>query len=114
MLIVILILIIGVAVVYISQFNFMPVTVNLGFHVFSRIPLFYVIVGSLLLGLALSYVAYLIHAISSSIKLRGKDREINREKAQTHDLAKRVRQLEAENEKLKKASAVVSGDKRYL
>jgi uncharacterized integral membrane protein len=101
MLIIILFVIIGSAVVYISKFNFAPVTVNLGFRVFSDIPLFYVIIASLLAGLVFSYLVYLVRAISTSFALRGKNKEIKKEKDEVLELTKRVHQLELENEKLK-------------
>lgn len=104
MLILILLLVVGSVLVYVSRFNYTPVSLNLGPYVFSDVPLFYVIVGSLLAGLVLSYVAYLIHAISTSFKLRGKDNELNKNKEEVLELTKRVHQLELENEKLKNGS----------
>jgi len=100
MLVLILFLVIGSALVYISKFNFTPVSVNLGFYSFSDIPLFYVIVSSLLFGLVLSYLAYLVHSISNSFTIRGKNNEIKKNKEEVLELTKRVHQLELENEKL--------------
>lgn len=96
----ILVLVLGSMLVFISRFNFMPVSVNLGFTSFSNVPLFYVIVSSLVLGLVLSYVVYLVHAISTSFTLRGKDKEIKNNKDEVLELTKRVHKLELENEKL--------------
>jgi uncharacterized metal-binding protein len=101
MLVLILFLIIGSALVYISKFNFTPVTVNLGVITISDIPLFYVIVTSLLIGLVLSYLLHLVHAISVSYKLRGKDNEIKKDKNEVLELTKQVHQLELDNEKLR-------------
>lgn len=107
MLILIFLLVVGSLLVYISQFNFMPVSVNFGVYVIPNIPLFYVIVGSLVVGLILSYLAYLIRAISTSFTLRGKDKEIKKNKDDVLELTKRIHQLELENEKL-------SHDKRSI
>jgi len=101
MLLIILLLIVGSILAYISHSNLMPVTVNLGPYVFANIPLFYVIVGSLLTGLVLSYILYLVHAISDSFIIRGKEQQIKKNKAEVLELTKRVHQLELENEKLK-------------
>lgn len=114
MLILILFLIIGSVLVYISKFNFTPVTVNLGIHVFSNIPLFYVIVASLLVGLVLSYLVYLVHSISTSFALRGKNKEIKEEKDEVLELTKRVHQLELENEKLEHGFGRTSEDPNAL
>ena len=101
MLVLILFLIIGSALVYISKFNFTPVTLNLGIHVFSDIPLFYIIIGSLLIGLVLSYLVHLVRAISNSFILHGKNKEIRKDEDEILKLTKLVHQLELENEKLK-------------
>ncbi len=114
MLVIILLLVVGSVLVYISKYNFTPVSVNLGFYAFSDIPLFYVIVGSLLTGLVLFYVAYLIHSISSSFMLRGKNKEIKKNKDEVLELTKRVHQLELENEKLKHGSNVEPEDTNAL
>ena len=103
MLAIILLLVIGTCLVYISKFNFAPVSVNLGFYAFSDIPLFYVIVGSLLTGLVLSYVFYLINSIFTSFTLYGKENEIKKNKNEVLSLTKRIHSLESENEKLNKA-----------
>ena len=101
MLVLILFLVAGSLLVYVSKFNLTPVTVNLKLYTFSNIPLFYVIIGSILAGLIFSYLVYLIHAISASFKFRGKDKEIKKNKNEVLELTKRVHQLELENEKLK-------------
>jgi len=114
MLILILLLVVGSALVYISKFNFMPVTVNLGLYTFSNIPLFYVIVASVIFGLVLSYLFYLVHAISNSFTLRGKNKEIKENKEEVLELTKNVHQLELENEKQKNNKNVEPQDKNAL
>ena len=110
----ILFLIVGSTLVYISKFNFMPVSANLGMYVFKDIPLFYVIVSSLLIGLVLSYILYLVHVVSTSLKLRGKNKEIKKDKDEVLELTKRVHQLELENEKLKHSKSVEPEDQNAL
>lgn len=114
MLILILLLVVGSIFVFISKYNFVPVTINLGPYVFSDIPLFYVIIGSLVVGLVLSYVVYLVHAISNSFTLRGKDHEIKKNKDEVLELTKRVHQLELENEKLKHSPSLEPEDSNAL
>ena len=92
----------------------MPVSVNLGLYTFSDIPLFYVIVGSLLLGLVLSYVVYLLHAISTSFTIHGKDKEIKESKGEVLELTKNVHQLELENEKLQHGEGIKPEDPNAL
>ncbi|KKR70498.1 MAG: hypothetical protein UU12_C0020G0019 [Candidatus Woesebacteria bacterium GW2011_GWA2_40_7b] len=101
MLVLILFLIVGSVLVYISKFNFTPVTVNLGLYTFSNIPLFYVIAASVIFGLVISYFVYLVRLISTSFIIRGKNKEIKKEKDEVLELTKNVHKLELENEKQK-------------
>ncbi len=114
MLILILLLIVGSALVYVSKFNYMPVNVDLIWYSFSNIPLFYVIVGSLLVGLVISYLVYLINEIAVAFTLSRKDTEIKQNKNEVLELTKRVHQLELENEKLKRKSGIKSTDQNAL
>ena len=114
MLVLILLLVISALLVYISQFNFTPVTVNLGFYVFSDIPLFYVIIASVLFGLILSYVVYLVRSISTSFTLRGKNKEIKKNQDEVLELTKNVHQLELENEKQKNDVNLTPPDQNAL
>jgi uncharacterized integral membrane protein len=110
----ILLLVVGSVLVYISKFNFMLVSVNLGQYVLSDIPLFYVITGSLVLGLVLSYVVYFVHGISTSLTLRGKNKEIKKDKDEVLELTRRVHRLELENEKLKHSPSLEPEDSNAL
>jgi len=114
MLVLILILIVGLVFVYISRYNFMPVSINFGIYSFSNIPLFYVIVGSIVTGLILAYLLYIVHEIFNSFALMGKDNEIKKNKDEVLELAKRVHQLELENEKLKHSPTIEPEDPNAL
>lgn len=114
MLALILFLIVGSALAYISRDNLVPVSLNLGPYAFQAIPLFYVIIGSLLVGLALSYAIHLFGAIFTSFAMRGKDNQIKKNKDEVLELTKRVHQLELENEKLKHAPSREPKDRNAL
>jgi uncharacterized integral membrane protein len=114
MLVLILLLVVGSVLVYISKFNFAPVTVNLGFYTFSNIPLFYVIVASVIFGLVLSYFVYLVRSISTSFTMRGKNKEIKENKEEVLELTKNVHQLELANEKQKNNTKPEPQDKNAL
>lgn len=101
MLNIIFLLIAGSALTYISKYNLAPVTVNMGGYTIADIPLFYVIVGSILVGMILSYVLQLLQNISSYLTIRGKSKEIKVGQDEILNLTKTVHQLELENEKLK-------------
>ena len=114
MLILILLLVVGSILVYISKFNFALVSVNLGFYIINNIPLFYVIVGSVVFGLVLSYLAYLFHLIFISYTIRSKNHEIKKNKEEVLDLTKQIHQLELENEKIKHDPTIEAVDKDAL
>lgn len=100
----ILILLIGSVFVYLAQNNLTPVTLHLGSMVVSDIPLFYVISGSLLTGLILAYLFYLIHSIFIGFSMRKKDHTIKETKNEVAELTKRIHKLEIENERLRSES----------
>lgn len=98
---IIFLLIAGSALTYISKYNLQPVSVNLGIYNIASIPLFYVIVGSLLFGFIFSYIMQLLRNILTYFEMRGKSRQIKSGQAEILDLTKTVHQLELKNEKLK-------------
>lgn len=103
----ILFLVISSIIAYLAISNSMLVTLRFGPYVFPGIPLFYIIVGSLLIGLGLSYFFALIRSISTGFTIRKKDKKIKETKSEIVDLTKRIHQLELENERLKNKSTVV-------
>jgi hypothetical protein len=91
---------------YLAQNNSMLVTLRLGTSVLSGIPLFYVIIGSLLTGLGLAYLIYLVNSIFIAFSMHRKDTAIKHGKSDVVELTKRIHQLELENERLKNDSAI--------
>jgi len=75
--------------------------------VISDIPLFYVIIGSLLLGLSLAYFISLVNSVFVAFTMRGKDNKIKKTKIEVVELTKKIRQLELENEKLKNNKTLI-------
>jgi len=114
MLTVILLVVVSAILAYVSKFNAMPVSVNLGTFVISDIPLFYVIVGSFLLGLILFYLVNLVNSVFMSFALRGKDNKLKKSKDDVLELTKRIHQLELENEKLKHTPILEPEDSNSL
>jgi len=104
MLNIIILLLAGSAFAYISKDNLSPVTLNVAHYTFANIPLFYVIVGSLLVGLVLSYIVQIFGRIATAFVLRGNRQEMKSSQDEILELTKRVHQLELENEQLKNGS----------
>lgn len=106
MLSLILILLVGSGLVYISRFNYTPVDVNLGVYVFYGVPIFYVIVASILVGLTISYLVLIINSIGYALTIRQKDIQLKKNQDEIMELTKRVHQLELDGEKLKNGDLI--------
>jgi uncharacterized integral membrane protein len=99
MLAVILILIIAVIVAFFAGQNTVLVTINI--LTYSReIPLYLVVLVSLLIGFVLAWILHLMNAFASLFALRGKDNVIKKEKKVNTELTKKVQGLEIEKTKL--------------
>ena len=107
MLILILFLAVGAVMVYLAQNNLALVTLQLGAYTFSDLPLFYVIIGSLIVGLSLAYIIYLVNSISGALTIRGKNNKISQTESEIVDLTKQIHQLQLENERLKNHTTVI-------
>lgn len=105
----IFLLIAGSVLAYISQQNLERVSLIVGPYMLTNIPLFYVIVGSVIAGLALAYLLNLAPSIMTWFELRGKEKTIKSKKNEVNDLTKRVRELELENVKLRAAKPTMIG-----
>lgn len=114
MLVLIFLLIFGSAIAYFAIQNSTYVTITVAQYTFSQVPLFYVIVSSMLAGLLAAYVIYLISTISSSITIHGKDKKIEETEKELTELTKQVHQLELENTKLKAESGKETIDDKSL
>lgn len=105
---IILLILTGSVFAFISKDNLTPVSLRVAGQTFSGIPLFYVIMGSLLIGLVFSYLLQVLASISNSFVIRGKKKEIETGKMEILELTKRIHQLELENEKIKHDEPIVT------
>lgn len=103
----ILLFVVGSAMAYLSQNNLMLVPLHLGAYTLSDIPLFYIIIGSLLTGLGLAFLIYLVNSIFTAFAMHEKDNKIKQGNSDIVSLTKRIHQLELENERLKNNTTAV-------
>lgn len=90
--------------------NVNPVLINLGTYSLTDIPLYILVLGSMLVGILMSAVISGINSMSAFMSIKGRDNKI---KATEHDLEKmteRLHVLEVENAKLKGKPVVESSD----
>lgn len=107
----IVLVVFGIGVAYFATQNTQSVSITLASYPVSGIPLYLIVLGSLLLGFVVSWIISLVDVISSALKIHGKDSTIKDANKQIAELTKRVHQLELENERLKGESGHPSDDK---
>ena len=97
----IIILIFSLAISFFASENAISLPINLGPYAFTSIPLYVVVGLSILAGIIISWLASLLSSISTSMKLRRKDKSIAANKDTIHDMTKKINNLEIENSNLK-------------
>jgi uncharacterized integral membrane protein len=91
----------GIAMGYFATQNTTPVTIQIGDYAFMDIPLYLVIVGSLFVGLFVSWILYFARTVSSRVTIYGKNYAVRKARLAAADLEQRVQELEAENTHLR-------------
>jgi uncharacterized integral membrane protein len=97
----------GAAVGYFATQNTIPVTIHLADYALEEVPLYLVVVGSLLIGLFIAWIIYLARSVSSTITIHGKNTEVRRARQDVVELERRVQELEVENARLRTRYAEV-------
>ena len=82
MLVLLVAVISGIAIAYFGMQNISPVTIRFNEFVWNDVPLYLVIVGSLLVGLFMAAILYFARSLSSSLTIYNKDRAMKKD--QTH------------------------------
>ncbi len=92
---------VGLLLAFVSGQNSVPVSLRLGSALFPGIPLYVVVLGSFFIGIFLSWILSFFGWASSTMRLNGKNKEINKYQQSTADLHNKIRQLELENAQLR-------------
>jgi uncharacterized integral membrane protein len=98
----ILLLILASGIAFFSQQNTMLVTVSFLQYSIPNLPLFYVMIASMLVGIFLAYVVHISQSISAALTISEKNKKNKKLKQTLLDLVKKNHQLELENVRLKK------------
>ncbi len=107
----IVLVVFGIGVAFFATQNTQLISITLANYPLDGVPLYVIVLGSLLLGFVVSWITNLIDVISSALKIHGKESTIKDANKQISELTKRVHQLELENERLKAESGHPSDDK---
>jgi len=90
----------GIVLAFFAIQNTANTTVIVAGTPLNNIPLWFVIIASLLIGLVTASYFNVINIVSSALKLRGKDSAIKGADAEIRDLKNEIQKLKAENANL--------------
>ncbi len=97
----ILLVVFGLGVSFFATQNTSSVHILFGSYRINEIPLYIIVVGSLLLGVFISWLISLVDSFSSAFTLHGKDSEIKRMSKTIERLHEEMHDLEIENTHLR-------------
>jgi len=101
MLVLLIAVLFGLATGYFATQNTMPVTIRVVEYVWEGIPLYMVVMGSLLVGLFIAWILYVARSVSSTVTFYTKEYAVKGTRQMAADLEKRLRALEEENTRLR-------------
>jgi len=107
----IVLFIFGIGVAFFATQNTQAVSLTFANYSLTSIPVYIIVLVSLLLGFAVSWIIGLVDVIASAFKMHGKESTIKNDNKQISELTKKVHQLELENERLKGESGHPRDDK---
>jgi len=76
-------------------------TLHLGYITLANIPLYLIILGSMLFGLLMAWVINIIESVLVSFQIMGKNRAIKATQQEVDELSKKLQEVEIENARLK-------------
>lgn len=100
----VLIIIFGLGMAYFATQNVGTVHLIVANYLLSGIPMYVVVIFSLLLGILVSWILSMVDVISAAFTVRGKDNELKKALKTVDTLEGKVHDLEIENEQLKKGT----------
>lgn len=110
----IIFLIVGSGIGYLVLQNNDQVNLTVASYSLQNVPVYLVILGSMLLGVLLAYLLNLFHAISTAFSIHKKDNKIRKSENDATLLMKKIHQLELANESLKRDQPEAVSDDKSL
>ncbi|MCL4339230.1 lipopolysaccharide assembly protein LapA domain-containing protein [Patescibacteria group bacterium] len=101
MIVLLVTIVFGLGFAYFATQNTLSVTIHISNFTFYGIPLYLVILGSLLVGIILATIIHIIDSLTNFLILRKKENTLKELKKTIAQLIKRVHQLELTSEKQK-------------
>jgi cell shape-determining protein MreC len=113
MLVLLIAVVFGLAIGYFATQNVTPVTIQVAQYALQEVPLYLVVVGSLLIGLFIAWILYFAKSVSSTVTIYGKNHAVKRANQTATVLEERVHELEAENARLRTQTPFPSEPPRH-
>lgn len=114
MLILLILIISGIGAALFATQNTQGVSITLAGYTFTDLPMYLIVLGTLLIGIVISWIISLAGSISSLLTIHGKESAIKETKKELTDLTKRIHELELENTKLLVETGKSSVDEESL
>lgn len=97
----IILVIFGLGMAFFATQNTIPTSISIANYRFTGIPLYMIAIGSLLLGVFISWIISITDAFSSTLAIHGKDSKIKDADRAIENLKEEIHELEIENARLK-------------
>jgi len=104
----------GLVISYFATQNTAPVTIRFAEYALQDIPLYLVVVGSLLIGLFIAWILYLAQFLSARWTIHGRDQLVRKTQRDVADLERKVHELEVENERLKARETYPADEREHV
>jgi len=101
MLALVITVILGLGFALFATQNTAPVSIYVGGNTLSNVPIYLVILLSIVLTLLICGFIYLLRSLSSSLTISEKDEDIKKTRGELAEVTKQAHKLELENTKLK-------------
>ena len=100
MLALLVLIVFGIGVAIFATQNTQISAINLGNYTLANVPVYFLVLLALLMGIFISWIISLLGSITSSLTIYGKDTKIKKSSKEIDDLNERIHDLELENTKL--------------
>jgi len=97
----IILVVFGLGMAYFATQNTVPTSIYIADYRFGGIPLYIIVIGSLLLGIFISWIISVAGAFSSILTIYGKNSKIKNADKTIDELKEKKHELEVENAGLK-------------
>lgn len=101
-------IIFGIAIAFFAIQNGGLVAIHLSSYTIPGVPLYLVVLGSVLLTLIFSWIIFLVNSVGTAFTIHGKNSSLKTELKENRDLRKKIQQLEVENARLKGRTEVAT------